>query len=400
MIASAVSLAMKRIPALLLSLCVLGTSLVAQTDTLPEKGLVPWLKRLDVKRNERLAKGLPLFTPFAAPSYSPEFQITISGGFLYTFKTDRSDSTLQRSSIPFAFGISSNGSILGSTTTTIYGPQDNWRAFVNLWYRDNPDNYWGVGYTNAREREKGENVTAYQRRWFQFNPRFVFRVAPSLYAGPVLDYNSTAASELSLGVATDVDIRADGVNNTNAGAGLSVQYDTRDVIQNPYNGIFLELRGSAYGEVLGGENTYRALRLDYRQYHQFGDLRRVLAWQAYTRFVTEGAPWPELTQVGTPFDLRGYIWGRFRDRAGSFLLAEYRHMLRHRTPNDFIGRLGWVAWAGVGFISDGYEGHLNNAFPNIGAGARFEVEPRMNIRLDVGFGLESSSFYISFNEAF
>ena len=372
----------------------------AQEAASEERGFVAWLERLDERRQERLAAGLPLFTPFAAPSYSPEFQFTFSGGFLYTFKTDRADSTLQRSSIPFAFGVSTNGSLLGSTTTTIYGPHDRWRAFVNLWYRDNPDNYWGVGYDNAREREKGETVTAYQRQWFRFNPVFVYRVAPSLYAGPVLDYNFTRASELSPGVATDADIRADGVDNTNAGAGLSVQYDTRDVIQNPYNGIYLELRGSTYGEVAGGQNAYRALRADYRQYHQFGRLRRVLAWQLYSRLVTEGAPWPELTQIGTPFDLRGYVWGRFRDRAGSFALVEYRHMLRHRSPNDFIGRLGWVAWTGVGFVSDGYEDHLSNAFPNVGAGLRFEVEPRMNIRLDVGFGLESSSFYISFNEAF
>ena len=375
------------------------SSASAQTET-DTTGLVAWLKRLDERRNDRLARGLPLFTPFAAPSYSPEFQITLSGGFLYTFKTDRADSTLQRSSIPFAFGVSSNGSLLGSTTTTIYGPRDRWRAFVNVWFRDNPDNYWGVGYANARAREKGELVTAYQRQWFQFNPLFVYRVAPHLYAGPVLDYNLTRASALSPGVATDADIRADGTDNTNAGVGLSVQYDTRDVIQNPYNGLYLELRGSTYGEVAGGQNTYRALRLDYRQYHQFGDLRRVLAWRVFSRLVTEGAPWPELTQVGTPTDLRGYIWGRFRDRAGSFALVEYRHMLRHRRPNDFIGRLGWVAWTGVGFVSDGYADHLENAFPNVGVGARFEVEPRMNIRLDVGFGLESSSFYISFNEAF
>ena len=38
--------------------------------------------------------------------------------------------------------------------------------------------------------------------------------------------------------------------------------------------------------------------------------------------------------------------------------------------------------------------------PNFGLGFRFEVEPRMNLRLDLGFGKNSAGFYFSFNEAF
>ena len=383
-------------------------ALPAQTDDQKETGgLVRWLKNLDEKRQAKLEAGLPLFTPFAAPSFSPEFGVTISGGFLYTFKTDRNEENLQRSSIPAAIGISSNGSILASTLTTIYGPRDRYRAYFNAWYRDNPDNYWGVGYDNATEREKDENVTGYQRQWWRVNPTVVFRVAPNVFIGPSFDVNRTVASPLDEKtafnpvIATDADILADGAVNQNAGYGATIQFDSRDVIQNPYNGMLISVNGLNYGNFLGGDNEYRALSIDYRQYMQFGDLRRVLAWEVFTRYVTDGAPWPELTQIGTPFDLRGYIWGRFRDNAGSFLLAEYRHMLRHRNPNDLIGRFGWVAWAGVGFVSPDYQNHLENAIPNVGGGIRFEVEPRMNVRIDLGFGTDgASSFYISFNEAF
>ena len=398
----------KQAPMLRLTLYALLLATLSSPSLLAQKtasddpaggGLAGWLKRLDEKRNDRLDRGLPLFTPFAAPSFSPEFGITVSGGFLYTFKTDRADSTLQRSSVPAAIGVSSNGSILASTQTTIYGPADRWRGYFNAWYRDNPDNYWGVGYQNARDREKGY-ATGYQRRWWRVNPTFVYRLAPHVFAGPTVDLNSTELSEATFPVAGDPDVLTDGIANQNAGVGGAVQYDSRDVIQNPYNGLFLELRGLTYGTFLGGENEYTAFSVDVRSYHQFGEERRVLAWEIFSRIVSEGAPWPELTQIGTPFDLRGYIWGRFRDRAGSFAIAEYRHMLRHRRENDLIGRFGWVVWAGVGLVSDGYESHFSNPFPNAGAGLRFEVEPRMNIRFDLGVGLETSSFYISFNEAF
>ena len=383
-------------------------ALCAQSaDDKKSGGLAQKLKQLDEKRQAKLEAGLPLFTPFAAPSFSPEFGVTISGGFLYTFKTDRNEEGLQRSSIPAAIGISSNGSILASTLTTIYGPGDRYRGYFNAWYRDNPDNYWGVGYDNAVEREKDKDITGYQRKWWRVNPTMVFKIAPNIFVGPSLDFNRTVASPLddetafNPVIASDADILADGAVNQNAGYGATLQYDSRDVIQNPYNGLLVSVSGLNYGNFLGGQNEYQAISVDYRQYVQFGDLRRVLAWEVFTRYVTDGAPWPELTQIGTPFDLRGYIWGRFRDQAGSFALVEYRHMLRHRSPNDLIGRFGWVAWGGLGFVSPDYEDHFANSIPNLGAGIRFEVEPRMNVRIDIGAGMDgASSFYISFNEAF
>jgi hypothetical protein len=43
---------------------------------------------------------------------------------------------------------------------------------------------------------------------------------------------------------------------------------------------------------------------------------------------------------------------------------------------------------------------MKHWLPNAGVGLRFELQKRMNVRLDYGFGLDSQAFYISFNEAF
>jgi hypothetical protein len=37
---------------------------------------------------------------------------------------------------------------------------------------------------------------------------------------------------------------------------------------------------------------------------------------------------------------------------------------------------------------------------NGGVGLRFEIQKRMNLRIDYGIGAGSSAFYFSFNEAF
>ena len=59
-----------------------------------------------------------------------------------------------------------------------------------------------------------------------------------------------------------------------------------------------------------------------------------------------------------------------------------------------------MTWVGTGFLGD--EGYRNSSvLPNAGVGYRFEVQPRMNARLDFGFGADGAQgFYISFLEAF
>ena len=51
-----------------------------------------------------------------------------------------------------------------------------------------------------------------------------------------------------------------------------------------------------------------------------------MALQLRGRFGFDDMPYGEMSQPGTPFDLRGYSWGRYRDFAMVFALAEYRHM--------------------------------------------------------------------------
>jgi hypothetical protein len=106
--------------------------------------------------------------------------------------------------------------------------------------------------------------------------------------------------------------------------------------------------------------------------------------------------------VGTPFDLRGYTWGRYRDYSSVFMITEYRHMFGRNSPNsrgDMYGPFGFVVWAGTGSVAEKMDG-FTNWLPNAGVGLRFEVVKRMNLRIDYGIGENSQGFYFSFNEAF
>ena len=80
-----------------------------------------------------------------------------------------------------------------------------------------------------------------------------------------------------------------------------------------------------------------------------------------------------------------------------FFLGEYRHMFEKSSGG--LSKHGMVAWMGRGSIATDPSG-FENWLRNFGFGYRFEVQPRMNLRVDIGIGKETSGFYFNFNEAF
>jgi hypothetical protein len=342
------------------------------------------------------------FTPFIAPSYAPETQFMINVGGLLSFKIDPHNEKLQRSSLPFSAGYSSNKSLLVNLRPAVFFKGDKNRLAGDLWIKIMPDNYWGVGYENARKPEKPDSTTRYQRHWYQALVKYSHHFGKNVYGGVLVDINKTSATEMSAAMAADPNIISDGPDITNASVGLLVQYDTRDVTINAYKGMLVELSSNFYGRYLGGTNDYQVLIIDYRQYQRIQRDGRTLAWQIKSRIGLQDVPWPEMSFLGTPFDLRGYRWGQYRDKATLFGIAEYRHMFMRRTPRkdgNMMSRFGFVTWLATGSVAPNL-GNLKNWLPNGGVGLRFEVQKRMNARVDFGLGARSNAFYVSFNEAF
>ncbi len=107
-----------------------------------------------------------------------------------------------------------------------------------------------------------------------------------------------------------------------------------------------------------------------------------------------------MSQLGTPFDLRGYTWGRYRNEDMMFFLAEYRYTLLKK-DGDLSKHMA-VGWIGSGTIFNfqTVKDNNNRWLPNFGIGYRYEIQPRMNIRFDFGIGRETSGIYFNFNQAF
>jgi hypothetical protein len=353
--------------------------------------------RRKAKNQEKIDQGKFMITPLAGPAYTPELGFTLAVGIMTSFKTNRQDSLIQRSSAPILAGLTSTRAyFLGSELTTFWC-HDKLRMYADINFKNMPDHYWGVGYDEGRNKEKGDTTTSYVRTWVQINPKVMWQFKKYWFAGANIDFNYTKGSEACAGVIADPYYIEFNNRPFNSGLGIVFQYDSRDMPVNAWSGAFIEMSATLYGSYLGGQNNYRIYDADLRKYFKIKRIGRTLAVQLRGRFGQGEVPYGEMSQPGSPFDLRGYRWGRYRDESMFFSIAEYRHMFLKK--NGEVGSHGFAVWLGAGTLGNTVS-DFGNWLPNIGLGYRLQVQKRMNLRLDFGFGTESRGFYFNFNEAY
>lgn len=354
------------------------------------------------------------FSVLGGPGYTPDFGFLLGGSTLFTFRMDASDLKLQRSVVPMAFAFTM-GNGLGFSIVSrpqLYFNQDRFRIFGQFLFRTTGDNYYGVGFNTNKETQRGKETTLFDSRSFQFNPVFLFRIQNSgFFIGPVVNFTYDKMLDPSPGVLNDPSYVAQGGDSIGysaieAGTGINVTFDTRDIPSNAYSGIFLDFRAGIHPSFLGNKTTTGLLNIEYRHYvslKKLGD-RRVLAWTLSSRNAFGDVPITRLPFLGSPFDLRGYYLGQYRDKSANYFLAEYRHMI-NTSPTNFwsklAGKFGFAAWAGAGFLGPKIW-EIEGVLTNFGGGLRIELQPRMNFRLDIGRSPHEKQNLIYFNmtEAF
>lgn len=343
------------------------------------------------------------------PSFSPDFGLLVGGSALMTFRMNPSDMEQKRSVVPIAIAFMFKGGLNLISKPQLFFGKDNFRIFGQFSYKNTMDNFYGIGYDTNHNYVRSDTTSQYRYSGIQVNPWFLFRLGESNWFGGVqVDLTYDEMKEPAKYLQTQPDYVAgggiaDGFSNFSSGLGFLLTYDSRDVPANAYKGLYFDFRGVMYQKFLGGDDNFYRLELDYRQYKSVGN-RRVLAWTVQTKNVFGDVPINKYVLSGTPFDLRGYYMGQYRDKTSHVLLAEYRHMFNTDKSNWFkkmLYHLGFVAWGGCGFMGPNPV-KVEGVLPNAGVGLRIEVQPRMNVRLDFGrnFVDRQNLFYFNMTEAF
>lgn len=394
---------------LLFTLVATGVQAQQQNDTAAVNDSTPTLSKKELRKLKKANRNFH-YNILGGPSYSPDFGLLVGGSALMTFSLNPQDTTLKRSVVPIALAFMFDGGINIFSKPQLFFKHDRFRLFGKFSYKNTVENYYDIGYTTNRDYIRSDSTSQYRYSGVQINPWFLFRLGESdFFAGPQIDINYDHFTKLAKGLVENQSYQeaggtAHGYKNFNSGLGFLLTYDSRDVPANAYKGIYLDFRGMMYHKIFGSEHNFYRLELDYRQYKEVGK-RKVIAWTAQTKNVFgDNIPLTQYSLTGTPFDLRGYYQGQYRDKSSHIVMAEYRQMLntdQETWLKRVINHLGFVVWGGCGFMGP-TPTKIEGVLPNYGVGLRIEVQPRMNVRLDLGKNTVNNQtlFYFNMTEAF
>ena len=394
---------------LLFTLVATGVQAQQQNDTAAVNDSTPTLSKKELRKLKKANRNFH-YNILGGPSYSPDFGLLVGGSALMTFSLNPQDTTLKRSVVPIALAFMFDGGINIFSKPQLFFKHDRFRLFGKFSYKNTVENYYDIGYTTNRDYIRSDSTSQYRYSGVQINPWFLFRLGESdFFAGPQIDINYDHFTKPAKGLVENQSYQeaggtAHGYKNLNSGLGFLLTYDSRDVPANAYKGIYLDFRGMMYHKIFGSEHNFYRLELDYRQYKEVGK-RKVIAWTAQTKNVFgDNIPLTQYSLTGTPFDLRGYYQGQYRDKSSHIVMAEYRQMLntdQETWLKRVINHLGFVVWGGCGFMGP-TPTKIEGVLPNYGVGLRIEVQPRMNVRLDLGKNTVNNQtlFYFNMTEAF
>ncbi|MFT5049403.1 MAG: outer membrane protein assembly factor BamA [Chlamydiales bacterium] len=221
---------------------------------------------------------------------------------------------------------------------------------------------------------------------------FLVRVAERVFVGPQLvlsGLNTAIRQSEDAGTIPESELDVDSLS-----VGLRVQRDTRDSTFFPRAGSFADAQYRIYDPELGGTFAYQILPVSYNAFFSPGE-KDVVALRGAARLAFGDVPFYGESFVGAQSDLRGYTVGTIHDEVLVAVQAEYRR--------ELIGRLGAVAFAGVGAVAPTLS-EIGDAdtLPSAGFGLRFTLEKdnHVNFRLDFAWGEDESVIYFGVGEAF
>ncbi len=362
-------------------------------------------RELRVMHRDSVRANKKVWTTFlGGPSYTPEASLGIAGAVLMSFKINPDDSVSQRSFLPMGVNASINGTVVVAGSGALFFRENRFRIYTNYGMRNEPSNFYGVGFNEIDANPGIKATTTFKKTNIYLNTKMVWEAKPKFYTGAIVDINYSKSRDLNELMAVNSYVNKYALKYTNIGVGAIIQYDTRDDVATPNTGMLLSATGKAFTRALGGTYNYQLVDLEYRQFQPVFR-RAILAWVARAQTSYGDIPFTELPTFGSPFDLRGYYWGQYRDKSMGYGIAEFRHMLGSKEAvahSKLISRFGYVAWVGAGTLGD-TPGEWDRWKLNYGFGIRAQIQPRKNFRLDVGKGAGADNgwmVYFNMTEAF
>ncbi len=326
------------------------------------------------------------FSIIGGPHYSTDTKLGLGLVAAGLYRTDRRDSLLPPSNVSLFSDISTVGFyMLGIRGNNIF-PKDRLRLDYTVYFYSFPSYFWGIGHDMGNDNANKSEMDRWQAR---IKASLIFRIADNLFAGPTAMYDYVRAS----GIERPDLYPGIGGSTSCAAVGLSLVYDSRDVLTNPHRGARIAVSHVFRPRCFGNSCTFSTTDIAASCYGRVWT-GGILAAELRGVFNRGDTPWAMTALLGGSNSMRGYYEGRYRDKNKLEAQAELRQHVWRRN--------GITAWVGAGNVFGRFgEIRARHILPNYGIGYRWEFKKDVNVRLDYGFGRSGQSgFLFNINEAF
>jgi len=324
--------------------------------------------------------------PFAF--YTPETRLAFGVLVITAFKLSESKES-RPSSVSASVFYTLNNQYDFSLSPELFLNNDKYFIAAELNYAKIIGKYYGIG----NDTEEIDNPD-FEARNSSIFLKFQSEILPAFRIGPVYELRNADVTNPMQNPYLLSGNTFGGEGGITSGLGFVATYDTRNNIFYPTNGGYYEIATTVFSSKIGSDYSYTKTLIDLRKYLAINN-NQLIAMQILYNFVIGSAPFYDMPLLGGDEIMRGYYRGRYRDN--DYFAAQLEYRIR------VWWRFGLVGFIGVGEVANKISEFQISQFKySVGGGLRFRIDETelWDLRVDVGFGNNSSGFYFQYNQAF
>lgn len=327
------------------------------------------------------------FVPLPLVYFTPETRWGFGVGAFLSFRFKNQTQAVPPSQLQVGFAYTLEKQLLSYLPFQLFVKEGKLKLYGELGYYKYVYRYFGNG---SDALESDEEI--YKVDFPRVRLNALYRVHPKIFTGVRYFMDDYKIQDIEMdGLLATQDILGNKGGLISA-FGVVANYDSRDDIYYPMRGSIVEFSLLANSKYFGSDFEFQKIFLDASRYFNFGK-NNILALNIYSETTLGDAPFNQLSLLGGTKRMRGFLEGRFRDDHFLTFQTEYRFPIFWRIKGAVFGSVG-----SVGSQEDGFQ----KSFFSYGIGIRIGISKieKINLRLDYGFGKNTSGFYLTFGEAF
>ena len=321
--------------------------------------------------------------------YSPETRLAGGVAGIFLFRTQL-DSITQQSQIGSNAIYTLNDQIIFFNPFQVFTGRNRYFFTGELSFYRYPYIFAGIGNNHEVDDPLEDYTAAFPR----LDATVYRNITGNFFGGVNLWYQNMLMLEKQDGgllEQTDVTGSDGGVTS---GIGLSILYDSRDLVTSPTTGWFASFSQSHFSGNTWSDFDYDNYNLDIRRYQHIKN-KHLIAFQFVADINSGAVPFNRMAMLGGEQIMRGFQRGIFRDQCLTNWQVEYR-------SKPFFNFLAATAFVSQGGVGSDIQQATDNLRWGYGGGLRLLLnkEKRLFIRFDMGFGKDTQGFYFNIGEAF